>query len=144
MNAITETLKERGNRYGPFTSHAEITQDLKKVMVETLQWEELSPDKKEALDMIMHKVGRILNGDPNYADSWHDIGGYAKLVEDNLQSEKLGSEETKSPEITPRTPYKLITGEWCIGVNDRRYGLRIDEDGEGNPVPVWASKGRAS
>ena len=34
--------------------------------------------------MILHKIGRILNGDPNYADSWHDIAGYAKLVEDEL------------------------------------------------------------
>lgn len=31
--------------------------------------------------MIQHKIGRILNGDPAYADSWHDIAGYATLVE---------------------------------------------------------------
>ena len=35
--------------------------------------------------MIFAKVGRILNGDPNYADSWIDIAGYAKLVADRLE-----------------------------------------------------------
>jgi hypothetical protein len=32
----------------------------------------------------MHKVARILNGDPDYADSWRDIIGYARLVEKRL------------------------------------------------------------
>jgi len=27
----------------------------------------------------------ILNGDPNYVDSWVDIAGYAKLVADRLE-----------------------------------------------------------
>lgn len=34
--------------------------------------------------MQAHKQARILNGDPNYADSWHDIAGYATLVEQEL------------------------------------------------------------
>lgn len=34
--------------------------------------------------MIVHKIGRILNGDPNYADSWHDIAGYATLIDQQL------------------------------------------------------------
>jgi hypothetical protein len=41
---------------------------------------------KEALDMVAHKIGRILNGDPTYTDSWHDIAGYSKLVEDELSA----------------------------------------------------------
>jgi hypothetical protein len=35
--------------------------------------------------MIAHKIGRILNGDPDYIDSWDDIAGYAKLVADRLR-----------------------------------------------------------
>jgi hypothetical protein len=35
--------------------------------------------------MVVHKIGRILNGDPHYADSWVDIAGYAKLVADRLE-----------------------------------------------------------
>ena len=81
---IEATLNERGSRYGKFVDHAQLTQDLKNVMRDHVGWEKLAPDQEEALDMIAHKIGRILNGDPNYADSWHDIVGYAKLVDDRL------------------------------------------------------------
>jgi len=81
---IEYTLKERGNRYGEFKEHARITQNIKTSMYHTPNWCNLSDDKKEALEMIAHKIGRILNGDPEYIDSWHDIIGYAKLVEDEL------------------------------------------------------------
>lgn len=85
---IEKTLEVRDNRYGEFRSHAAITQELKNTMHFTDGWKKLSDDKKEALEMIQHKVGRILNGDPEYHDSWHDIVGYAKLVADKIQSDK--------------------------------------------------------
>ena len=31
---------------------------------------------------------RILNGDPDYHDSWHDIVGYAQLVADELSGNR--------------------------------------------------------
>ena len=34
--------------------------------------------------MITNKMARIVNGDPNYIDNWHDIAGYATLVEQEL------------------------------------------------------------
>jgi len=83
-NDVTETLTERGNRYGKFKDHAELSQQLKEAMYCADGWECLSADMREALEMIQHKVARILNGDPTYADSWHDIAGYAKLVDDRL------------------------------------------------------------
>ena len=83
MADITETLQERGKRYGVFTRHAEISQQLKEV-INQYQTKVLAADQQEALDMICHKIGRIINGDPDYADSWHDIAGYAQLVADRL------------------------------------------------------------
>jgi hypothetical protein len=83
---IEETLKDRGNNYGDFTSHADITQCLKQVMQRTPGWERLSNDKREALEMIVHKIGRILNGNPEFHDSWHDIVGYAKLAADRVKA----------------------------------------------------------
>jgi len=80
---IADVLAERGSRYGEFKRHAEITMHLKNI-VHTFD-PGMENDQLEALDMIMHKVGRILNGDPDYADSWIDIAGYAKLVADRLQ-----------------------------------------------------------
>lgn len=81
---IAETLKERGKRYGEYPEHARITQNIKAAMRDSPNWEVLTPDKKEALEMTAHKIGRILNGDPEYHDSWHDIIGYTKLVADTL------------------------------------------------------------
>lgn len=84
---VTHVLTERGSRYGKFTGHAEIAQHLKQTISRYLDKREqrLADDQKEALDMICHKVARIINGDPNYADSWVDIAGYAKLVADRLE-----------------------------------------------------------
>lgn len=81
---VDATLTERGNRYGKFKDHAKLSQHLKNVMCCADGWERLEPDMREALEMIQHKIARILNGDPTYADSWHDIAGYAKLVDDRL------------------------------------------------------------
>lgn len=86
-NEVDAILEERGSRYGEFITHAAITQMLKGVVTKNL-WERgkvLKPDQQEALDMIFHKIGRIVNGDPDYADSWIDIAGYAKLVADRLE-----------------------------------------------------------
>lgn len=82
--SIDSTLAERGSRYGSFAEHARITQNIKAAMSDSPNWSTLSPDKKEALEMLAHKMGRILNGDPEYHDSWHDIIGYTKLVADSL------------------------------------------------------------
>lgn len=85
--SITETLAERGSRYGKFVDHAEVTQTLKALIKSKMgeKWDHLADDQKESLEMIAHKLGRIINGDPNYHDSWVDIAGYAKLVADRLQ-----------------------------------------------------------
>ena len=84
MSDIHTTLAERGTRYGAFPGHAKITQGLKAVMHESPQWANLRDDQKESLEMVAHKIGRILNGDPNYHDSWHDMIGYTQLVADTL------------------------------------------------------------
>jgi hypothetical protein len=84
---ITETLTERGHRYGPFIDHAKVTQEIKYAMKTHVNNRgiHLAPDQIEALEMIAHKIGRIVNGDPDYVDSWVDIAGYAQLVADRLQ-----------------------------------------------------------
>lgn len=84
---IEATLAERGARYGKFMDHALIAQHLQDVMRAPNGWEKLAPDQKQALTVIADKIARMLNGDPNYIDNWHDIIGYAKLVEDRLQEE---------------------------------------------------------
>lgn len=86
-DATEQLITERGNRYGKFKDGAEIMQELKDVMREVDGWRNLTPSQREALDMIQHKIGRILNGDPTYDDSWKDIAGYATLIVSELNGE---------------------------------------------------------
>ena len=95
MSAIDKTLDERGQRYGEFASHAHVTQLLKRAMGRHPGWRKLADDQREALEMTAHKIGRILNGDPDYIDSWHDIIGYVRLVEQRLERER--GEPTPAP-----------------------------------------------
>ena len=87
---IDATLAERGGKYGKFADQAAVTYKLKNVLREHsgVHGKSYAYDQAEALDMICAKLGRIVNGDPDYADSWVDIAGYAKLVADRLQTGK--------------------------------------------------------
>lgn len=94
--SIESTLAERGNRYGDFTDHADLAQGIQFRMQKFClkadndvgfiePWKDrLNNVQRQALTVISDKIARILSGDPNYADNWHDIQGYAKLVEDRL------------------------------------------------------------
>lgn len=81
---IENTLKNRHSCYGNFESQAEISQNIKKAMKASANWNNLYPEMREALEMIANKISRILNGDFTHIDSWHDIAGYAKLIEQKL------------------------------------------------------------
>lgn len=85
---VQALIVERGSRYGKFADGAEIMQKLKDVMHKTEGWSRLTNSQREALDMIQHKIGRALNGDPTYDDNWKDIAGYATLVAEELNGVK--------------------------------------------------------
>ena len=82
---ITDILKERGDNYGKFVDHSRISQSMNTMIRMGKSWNDMRVDQKEALEMIVHKMARILNGDPNYKDSWVDIEGYARLISDTLK-----------------------------------------------------------
>lgn len=85
---VEATLAERGARYGDFSVHALLAHALQDDMRDpAFGWSRLDSAKRQALTTIADKIARILCGDPNYADNWHDIQGYAKLVEDRLLRE---------------------------------------------------------
>ncbi|CAB4241391.1 hypothetical protein UFOVP60_42 [uncultured Caudovirales phage] len=64
-------------------THAE----LKALMRSAPKWCALTGAQQEALDMFASKISRILTGDPNYQDSWHDIAGYATRIEELLKEQ---------------------------------------------------------
>lgn len=82
MSDVQQTLNERGARYGDFTVHAVISQKLQDCMRGAPGWQNCNAAQRQSLTVIADKIARILNGDPDYKDNWHDIQGYAKLVED--------------------------------------------------------------
>lgn len=88
MKDVTETLDQRENRYGEYKNVSATSQWLKDIMRGGDSWNAMEPYMQESLDLIANKLARIVNGDPFYDDSWHDVGGYAKLVEIELAKGK--------------------------------------------------------
>lgn len=89
MAEIDETLVERGNRYGNYLDQTTIIKNIETAIHESgnagIAWLDMESDQKDALYMIIVKMSRILNGDPDYADNWRDIAGYATLVAERLE-----------------------------------------------------------
>ena len=84
-----ELIESRDKTHGFYPDTASIVQFLKRCARDARNWERcdsktgepiMSDAQREAVDMIMHKLGRVLNGDPNEPDHWQDIAGYATLV----------------------------------------------------------------
>ena len=84
---IKETLSQRQEQYGSFEDVAMFTEQMVDVMRKGY-YEKLAYNQKMALYMICSKMARIVNGNPNHKDSWHDIAGYATLIDNELVSEK--------------------------------------------------------
>lgn len=84
MTATEALLAERGKTHGDFRDHAKVTQRLKHEF-DCIAAGKLSWVQQEAADMILHKLGRIAAGDPNFRDHWDDIAGYARLVSQDLE-----------------------------------------------------------
>ena len=88
MNDVNKTLDSRGKEYGKFSNHAKLSQSLKHVIKVGAKPDlRFTSSMAESIDMIFHKIARIMNGNPEYIDNWHDIQGYARLVEIELQEQ---------------------------------------------------------
>ncbi len=84
---LDNILDTRASDYGTFGDNARLAQALKRAMAEHAEdhGRTFTDDQWEALEMIATKMSRIVNGNPNKADSWDDIAGYAKLVSDRIR-----------------------------------------------------------
>ena len=86
-DGVDAILDDRAQDYGKLIQGAEIMQMLKRIVHNYIEARgtKLAFDQREAIDMIIHKLGRIINGNPDKVDTWVDIAGYAKLVADRLE-----------------------------------------------------------
>lgn len=83
-DSIKETLESRKNAHGCFWESSNTCSNLKRTMQLTPNWPDMEPAKQRALEMVMEKVTRILYGDHNFADHWHDIAGYVSLIDNYI------------------------------------------------------------
>jgi hypothetical protein len=81
-----QTLAERQHTHGEFADNAALAQELKDAIRAKPGYAKLDTTKREVLDVIMTKVGRIIAGNPEEPDHWHDIAGYATLARDRVQA----------------------------------------------------------
>ena len=83
MVSVSDTLAEREKIHGAFKTHAEVENKL--AMMVHQYGDNLTAVQHIGLRMIMHKIARILNKGHDHKDSWHDIAGYATLVERDME-----------------------------------------------------------
>lgn len=124
VKTIKDILDERGTRYGVFMGQAKIAQSIHWVLEQGMAENNKSrfdfeADQLEAMNMIINKIARIYNGDPNYSDSWRDIAGYATLVADRLDNENEIIEITEDNN------------------NDRTRDNEYAETNRGGDEPTW-------
>lgn len=87
QESMTTTIENRGSIYGAFSDNARLAQALKRAMADHASDHDrtFADDQWEALEMIASKMSRIVNGNPDGIDNWHDIAGYATLIADRLR-----------------------------------------------------------
>ena len=85
MNEVRRVLLERTHTHGNFGEHSMTAQSLKDAMRISKNWNSLTSVQRESMEMIAHKIARILNGNQNHKDHYIDILGYAQLALDELK-----------------------------------------------------------
>lgn len=86
MTSTEQLLADRKTTHGRYDDHARITQTLKMLVEQELSERVirnqpmLTFTQKESIDMILHKIGRIIAGEASFQDHWDDIAGYAKIA----------------------------------------------------------------
>ena len=79
-----QILSERHHTHGDFTDNARTAQQLKAVARAGVKWSEMTDVEREAIEMILHKIARAVNGNPHFQDHYDDMVGYAQLVSNRL------------------------------------------------------------
>ena len=87
MSNVNETLKERGKVYGDYKGGSEFRANVMELIVD--RYAKVNHGGMPAIHMvyvydIVNKLSRLAVT-PYHIDTWHDIAGYATLVEEALK-----------------------------------------------------------
>ncbi|OED35018.1 hypothetical protein AB832_06575 [Flavobacteriaceae bacterium (ex Bugula neritina AB1)] len=85
-NNISNVLNERRSTHGNFKDNARLTIELQEIIRSHENYKNMSYSHKLSLNMILHKVSRIVCGDHNFLEHIVDIIGYAKRLEEQIES----------------------------------------------------------
>lgn len=105
--SVEQILQERGQRYGRFSVHAQIAQDIQAAF-HVGNWSDLPDVHRQALTVIADKIARVLSGDPMYIDNWKDIQGYSKLVEEFIQESSFAPKPTSAKSEAGRPEKHIV------------------------------------
>jgi hypothetical protein len=78
-----DILSARARTHGDYAAMAKTFEALSDVMNAACPLKQTTPGQRFAIFMILVKLARIANGDPDYADHWDDVAGYARLGRDS-------------------------------------------------------------
>jgi len=81
-----KVIEERSKIYGDFNDIAEVSQKIKD-MYYVNNAQELDSIINEGVDMVIHKLSRVICGGSRYVDNFRDIQGYCQLIIDYLENQ---------------------------------------------------------
>jgi hypothetical protein len=73
-------IQSRALTHGDWATRAQLCQLMQNLARNAPNYDGMYFGHREAIDMIIVKLSRILCGDPNHPDHWRDIIGYAELA----------------------------------------------------------------
>ncbi len=87
--SLDETLEERGSVYGDFGGNLYLRQQMMSAIetrYKAVNGHSLSNEQRHLFQDVIAKLARLA-ATPSHLDSWHDLAGYATLIEGILQNE---------------------------------------------------------
>jgi hypothetical protein len=87
MSGIKDTFADRASVYGNFRLGSQVEAEIMKTIRDRYETEhgyKINPVYDTWINHIAIKLSRI-SMTPDHVDSWHDIAGYATLVEKELR-----------------------------------------------------------
>ena len=123
---VANILSERQETHGDYREVSRVAQMFRKMMRDTIGWEEMNDEQREALDAMASKFGRLGSGNPHFRDHWDDLAGYATLASMHCDS----GTDTITRDIATAVEQIKIGGE----------PTGVDEDGERFPEAVTMPK----
>lgn len=92
MTDVNKTLDDREKDYGNYEDLSSLLESIMAAYSLGQNYWRMPAYQRVSLYMDAMKTARILNGDFNKIDSWHDKAGYAQLVVKQLKKEESHDE----------------------------------------------------